>query len=148
MNKSFFAIALIFVSTLQAQAFEEYILSTESILSKIKVENQEILSVQPVITIDNSKNTLFITPLKEGQTNFSFIKDGIEKITIDVNIGEEKTSFSEIEGFDIISFDAPPVILDYNLDQPPIIKTKQETNNINIDGVIIDTKILDKEEGR
>ena len=148
MRKSFFLIALILVSTLQTQACEEYILSTENTLSKIKVENQDILSVKPIVTIDNSKNTLFITPIKKGQTSFSFIKNGNEKVTIDVNIEEEKTTFSKEDGFDIISFDAPPVILDYLLDEPPVIKTEPKTDSINIDGVIIDTKTIDKEEGR
>lgn len=147
MKKCFFLIALISVSTLQTQAFEEYILSTENTLSKIFVENQEILKVQPMITIDNSKNTLFITPLKEGQTSFSFIKNGTENVSINVKIDEDKTFFSEIEGFDIVAFDEPPIILDCNLDRPPIIKNDQQTNNINIDGAVVDTKTLDKEEG-
>ena len=147
MKRSFLTIALILISTLQTQAFEEYILSTESKLSKINVENKEILKVQPVITIDNSKNTLFITPLKVGETSFSVVKDSIEKISFNVKIDEEKISFSEKEGFNIMAFDTPPVILDCNLDKPPLIKTKPKTNCINIDGAIIEKNNMTNEEG-
>ena len=147
MTRSFLTIALILVSTLQTQAFEEYILSTESRLSKINVENNEILNIQPLITIDNSKNTLFITPLKEGETKFSFVKDGLEKITFDVKIDEEKVSFSQVEGFDIVAFDAPPIILDCNLDEPPKVKQEIKTNEINIDGATINRNNLINEEG-
>lgn len=148
MNKGFFAVTLMLFSTLQAQAFEEYILSTKSILSEIKIENQEILNIEPIVTIDNSKNTLFIIPLKEGETSFSFVKDKKEKISFDVKIEGKKAFFSKIEGFDIVAFDEPPIILDCNLDKPPVIKKDQQANNINIDGAIVDTKTLDNEEGK
>lgn len=148
MNKGFFAVTLMLFSTLQAQAFEEYILSTKSILSEIKIENQEILNIEPIVTIDNSKNTLFIIPLKEGKTSFSFVKDKKEKISFDVKIEGKKAFFSKIEGFDIVTFDEPPIILDCNLDKPPVIKKDQQANNINIDGAIVDTKTLDNEEGK
>ena len=148
MKKSFLIIALILISTLQTQAFEEYILSTEGKLSKINIENSEILKIEPVITIDNSKNTLFITPLKEGETKFSVVKNNVEKITFDVKINEENISFSQIDGFDIVAFDAPPVILDCNLDEPPVIKPQSKTDCINIDGALIDKNNLTNEEGK
>ena len=148
MKKSFLIIALILISTLQTQAFEEYILSTEGKLSKINIENSEILKIEPVITIDNSKNTLFITPLKEGETKFSVVKNNVEKITFDVKINEENISFSQIDGFDIVAFDAPPVILDCNLDEPPVIKPQSKTDCINIDGAVIDKNNLTNEEGK
>lgn len=148
MKKSFLTIALILISTLQTQAFEEYILSTEGKLSKINIENSEILKIEPVITIDNSKNTLFITPLKEGETKFSVVKDNVEKITFDVKINEENISFSQIDGFDIVAFDTPPVILDCNLDKPPVIKPQSKTDCINIDGAVINKNNLTSEEGK
>ena len=148
MGKSFLIIALILISTLQTQAFEEYILSTESRLSKINIENSELLKIQPIITIDNSKNTLFITPLKEGKTTFSVVKDNVEKITFEVKIDKENISFSQVEGFDIVAFDAPPVILDCNLDVPPVIKLQAKTDCINIDGAIVNKNNLTQEEGK
>ena len=148
MKKSFLTIALILVSTLQTQAFEEYILSTEGRLSKINVENEEILKIQPIITIDNSKNTLFITPLKEGETKFSVVKNSLEKITFDVKIDEKKANFSQVEGFYIVAFDAPPVILDCNLDEPPMIKPEIKSDCINIDGAVINKNSITNEEGK
>ena len=146
--KKILVIILMFFSILQTQAFEEYILSTNGALSEIKIDNKDIIKIQPLITIDNSKNTLFITPLKIGETKFSVIKDGVQKQEFKVNVMEDKAVFSEADGFDIVSFDEPPVILDHQLDLPPMPKKKSnEVMQINIDGAVIDTNILDEKEG-
>lgn len=145
--KRVFLTALILFSTLQAYALEDYILSTDGRLNNITVENKEIIKIQPLITIDNSKNTLFITPLKQGETRFCVTKNEAEKHEFSVRITEDKAIFSKVSGFEIVAFDTPPVIWDFQLDLPPMLRKKDTAKEINIDGATVDTSILNKNEG-
>ena len=146
--KKFLVIFLMLFSILQTLAFEDYILSTDGVLSEIRVENKDVIKIEPLVTIDNSKNTLFITPLKKGETGFSVLKNGNQKYDFKVSVLEDKAVFSEVEGFDIVGFDIPPVIWDYQIDLPPVFKNKNNsTTQVNIDGVAVDTSVLNENEG-
>ena len=78
-------ISLIFFTTLQANAFEDYIISTNGKLSNILIENNEIVDICPIITIANDKNILMVHPLKEGITCFTVVKNNKEKTTNVIN---------------------------------------------------------------
>ena len=69
----------------------------------------------------NDKNTLMVTPLKEGKTRVCFLKNNKEKVMFNIEVSEEKTLIDEVEGFDILSLDSP-VEENFILDEPPIFK--------------------------
>ena len=120
--KKNFLIALIMLTTLQTQAFEECIITTDGKLTDIKIENNQVVDIYPLITIMNDRNTLFVKPLKEGETSFSILKNGKNIYKFDIKISENKTEISEEKGFQILTLDAPPQQYEIELDTPPQIK--------------------------
>lgn len=113
--------------SLQAHAFEECVITTKGKLTDIKIENNQIINVYPLITIMNNKNTLFVKPLKEGETNFSVLKNGKKIYNFNVKITENRTQIDDVEGFIIQTLDLPPNLFNFKLDEPPLLKKR---NNI------------------
>ena len=125
---------LIFLTSLQAQAFEDFILSTDSKISNIKIKDTSVININPLTTILNEKNILFITPIKIGETSFSLQKE--DKIfNFNVVVKDKETIISKNDEFEIVSLDTHPQILDCEIDLPPVLKKKE---TINIDGAIIE----------
>ena len=125
---------LIFLTALQAQAFEDFILSTDSKISNIKIKDTSVIKINPLTTILNEKNTLFIIPQKIGETSFSLQK-GDKIFNFNVVVKDNETIISETDEFEIVSLDTHPQILDCEIDLPPVLKKKE---TINIDGAIIE----------
>ena len=62
-------IPLIFAIPLQTQAFEEYVVSTNGKLTNIKIENDKIINIFPLVTIMNLvKIVTFILPTDDLRT--------------------------------------------------------------------------------
>ena len=118
--KKFLLILLISFSSLQTQAFEDCIITTKGKLTNIHLEDNTIVNVYPLITIMNDKNTLMVTPLREGKTSFSVQRNNKESFKFNLNITENETIIEEVKGFDILMLDKP--FEDYDLDEPPIFK--------------------------
>lgn len=114
---------LIFLSTLQAYAFEDYIITTNGKLTDISIEDNTIVDVYPLITLMNDKNTLMITPLKTGKTRVCVLKNKKEKIMFNIEILENKTIIDDVKGFEILAIDKP--IDEFELDEPPSLKEVQ-----------------------
>lgn len=114
-------ILLIFFTSLQAQAFEDYIITTNGKLTDISIEDNSVVDVCPLITIMNDKNTLIVTPLKEGKTRFCVLKNKKEKVMFNVEITKDKTYIDRVEGFEILALDSPEKD-GFVLDEPPVFK--------------------------
>ena len=112
--------ALILMISMPAFGFEDIIITNNGRLTDIKIENHEIIDVFPLITIMNDKNTIIVHPLKEGQSNFSVLKNGKKITTFSVKVETDKTIIDSVNGFDILPIDAPPGVYEYELDLPPI----------------------------
>lgn len=123
MKKILF-IALILLINLQVQAFEECIITANGKLTDIKIEDNQMVDIYPLVTIMNDKNTLFVKPLKEGETSFSVLKNGRNIHKFDIKITDGKTEISEAKGFQILTLDTPPNYYEFKLDEPPQIKEK------------------------
>lgn len=139
--KKIFLISLISCFSLQTYAFEDLVLTTDGKINNIKIENNSILDIQPLTTILNEKNTLFIIPKNIGETSFTLSKNE-ESFVFNIKIEKENTIINNIDGFEIVSLDTHPIILDCDIDMPPIIK-KRET--INIDGAEIELDSINEE---
>lgn len=111
-------IPLIFLlSTSTVFAFQDCIIESDGKLTDISIENNTIVDVYPIFTIMNERNTLYIHPLKEGQTRICVLKNGKQKVMFNVQITENETTIDDIEGFDILTIDEPPEEID--IDEPP-----------------------------
>lgn len=120
MNK-FLTIIFVLCFSLQAQAFEDYIITTNGKLTDISIENNKIVDVYPLITIMNEKNTLMVSPLQVGKTRVCVLKNNKEKIMFHIEVEENKTTIKEVEGFEILSLDSPNEE-EFILDEPPMLK--------------------------
>lgn len=114
------------ISAIPAFALEDCVVSFDGTLTDIRVEDCQILEVHPVVTVLNEKNTLIVHPLKEGCTKFSVLKNGTERVEFKVRVTEDETVTDEIEGFDVLSLDNPPEILDCDIDAPPMLREEGE----------------------
>ena len=106
-------------------AFENYIVTTNGKLTDISIEYNDIINVYPLITLYNEKNTLMVQPLKIGKTRFCVLKNNKEKIMFEVEVLKDKTIINNVQGFEILSLDMPPLtenlfnMENFVLDEPP-----------------------------
>ena len=100
-------------------AYEDCIILANGKLTDIKIQNNNIVDVFPLITVMNDKNTIIVHPLKTGQTKFSVVKDNSDKIFFDVKVTGEKTYVSNVDGFEMLTIDCPPIEEYFELDEPP-----------------------------
>lgn len=132
--KKFLIFLFILCFSLQVQAFEDIVLSTDGKITNIKIKDTSIININPLTTIQNERNILFITPLKTGETTFSLIKDD-EKYDFNIKVEKNKTILNENDEFEILSLDIQPEILDCEIDLPPVLRKKEI---INIDGATVE----------
>ncbi len=121
MNK-FLILFLIFILVSPVWAFEDCLVTTSGKLTDISIEDHTVINVCPLITIMNEKNTLLVQPLKEGQTRFCILKNGKDKVMFNVKVEQNKTTIDDVEGFDILSIDKPPIEEEFELDLPPMLR--------------------------
>ena len=126
--------SLILIFGLQTYAFEDYIIMTDGKLSNIKIQDESIVEINPLVTITNEKNTLFVFPKKTGVTTFTLKKDLDKNYIFHIKVEEDKTIISDVEGFEIITIDVPqsgieldtpPTKLGDFLDLPPQLRGKE-----------------------
>lgn len=117
-----------FLFLLPAYSYEDYIIATNGRLTDIKIQNNDIIDVYPLITVMNDKNTLFIHPLKSGKTKFTVLKNNKDKYLFNVNVGENSTEIDEVNGFEVLAIDCPPNAYEYyfDLDEPPVESSYSE----------------------
>ena len=120
MNKFLITIFILCFS-LQVHAFEDYIITTNGKLTDISIEDNTVVDVYPLITIINNKNTLIVSPLKEGKTRFCVLKNNKDKIMFNIEIQKDKTLIDEVKDFEILSLDIPESN-EFILDEPPKLK--------------------------
>ena len=113
-----FILSLISINSVQA--FEDCLIITDGKLSDIKIEDNKIIDVCPLITVMNDKNTLIVHPLMIGKTRFCVLKNGKNLAVFNVSVKENETLIEEVDGYDILPIDEPPEIYDYELDLPPL----------------------------
>lgn len=122
--KKRFAILLIFLSSFQVYAFEEIIVSTDAKLTDIKIKDNSIVNVYPLVTILNEKNTLFFQPLSTGSTEVYALKNDKDIVVFNVEVKYNKTIVDQVKGFDILALDLPPDM--FEIDLPPAINIEKE----------------------
>ena len=125
-KKCFFILISLFLLSLSSYAFEDCLIINDEKLTDISIENNQIVDVFPLITIMNEKNTLFVHPLKVGKTRLCVLKGKKDKVMFEINVSEDETQISEVEGFEILKIDEPPEIFEYDLDLPPMFNSGEK----------------------
>lgn len=119
MKKFLYTLLLILLIELQTLAFEDYIIINNGKLTDIKIEDNTIIDVYPMITVSNNKNTLIIHPLKIGKTKFYTLKNNKDVILFDVEVKENETIINNVNGFEILAIDKPQNYEEILIDLPP-----------------------------
>ena len=120
MIKKFLTTLLIFYTTLAGHAYQDCILTSDEKLTDIQVGDETIVSVSPLVTILNEKNTIIIHPLREGETKVCMLKNEKNIIDLNIKVTQEETIVSESNGIDIFVLDEPEEI--FEIDEPPIFE--------------------------
>ena len=107
-------------------SYEDCIIASDGKLTNIKIEDNTIVDVCPLITIMNEKNILVIHPLKTGQTKVCILKNDKEIIDFEVNVKDYETTVEEVEGLEILTLDAPDEPME--IDEPPLLEEGKEYN--------------------
>lgn len=101
----------ILLTSLPACAFENYMIISETPVKSVAVQNPEILSAQPVFTIDNEKKIIVVTPKSSGKTSINIDLYGNKK-NIEVKVTESSTHIKPQDGFNYYVMELPPQTVD------------------------------------
>lgn len=88
-------------------AYQNYMLMTDHKISKIKVSNEDIITVEPMVNLKKSGQTLMIVAHNVGSSRLSFCK-GKKRINMCVRVRENETCIKRINGIKLIPVDLPP----------------------------------------
>lgn len=100
-----FVLILLILLVPQSYAFEDYIITSEIPVKLVESGDESIVQVVPVFTIDNSKKNIMVKALKEGKTFITIETDKFEQINVEIT--EDKTILSPVEGLEYLLFDVP-----------------------------------------
>ena len=92
---------------LPAFAFEDYMIVSKTPVKSVTAENNKIVEVEPVFTIDNEKKIIILTPVSTGKTKI-IINTAEGKKILDIKITDKKTTIKSDEGFEYFQIDNPP----------------------------------------
>ena len=131
MNNRFYTtfIAILTGTMLSCSAvfsYEDCIIASDGKLTNIKIEDNTVVDVCPLITIMNEKNILVVHPLKTGQTKVCILKNDKEIIDFEVNVKDQETIVEEVEGLEVLTLDAPDEPIE--IDEPPLLEEVKEFN--------------------
>ena len=131
MNNRFYTtfIAILTGTMLSCSAvfsYEDCIIASDGKLTNIKIEDNTVVDVCPLITIMNEKNILVVHPLKIGQTKVCILKNDKEIIDFEVNVKDHETIVEEVEGLEVLTLDAPDEPIE--IDEPPLLEEVKEFN--------------------
>ena len=121
MVKKFFTLLVLSFTTLTVNAYEDCIVINNGKITDISIEDNTIVDVYPLVTVNNNKNTLIFHPLKDGKTRVCALKNNKNIIMFNVEINDLKTIVNAPDGFEVFTLDTPTGEADFTLDSPPII---------------------------
>ena len=121
MIKKLLLTILVFLITIQTQAFQDCVVMNNGKITDINIEDNTIIDVYPLITVMNEKNTLIVHPLKTGKTRFCALKNNKNLVLFEVEVTDFGTKIIHPEDFEVLSIDTPDdeFEFDFELDEPP-----------------------------
>ena len=130
--------SILLLSANSTFAFEDCVLSSDTKLTNLKVEPEEIVNINPIYTIKNEKNMFILQPTKIGKSKLKFTRNNDENIVLDIEVTEDETIIDKIDGIEIFSLDSIEnnennINEDFELDPPPILEEQIGENNSKIE---------------
>ena len=116
-NVFFLLILLVCVAFIpKVFAFDNYVVHTQKPVNKVVSSDRNIVTANVLVTIMNEKDTILISPKKEGKAFLIFeFKD--ETITVPVTVKKNRTVFKKNTGLEFVKIDSPPML--FQIDLPP-----------------------------
>lgn len=104
--KKFLILTAFIIFSLQAQAYDDYIMTSDKPVKSVKSSDESVVKIRPVFTIDNNKQTIIITPQKKGKAEITV--NLVDKdVTVIVEITQEQTIFKADNDFAFFPMDIP-----------------------------------------
>ena len=104
--KKFLILTAFIIFSLQAQAYDDYIMTSDKPVKSVKSSDESVVKIRPVFTIDNNKQTIIITPQKKGKAEITV--NLVDKdVTVIVEITQEQTIFKADNDFAFFTMDIP-----------------------------------------
>lgn len=113
-------------SCLATYSYEDCIIASDGKLTNIKIEDNTVVDVCPLITIMNEKNILVIHPLKTGQTKVCLLKNEKDIIDFEVDVKDYETTIEQVEGLEVLTLDVPDEPVE--IDEPPLLEEGKDSN--------------------
>lgn len=123
MNRFLTLFLLINSCTIPVFAFEDCVITSDTKITKIEVQDKNIVEISPLVTVMNERNTILVHPLKEGETTFKLFKNNNEKVVFNIKINNNQTIIEDKDGYEAFVLDNPPEMFD--IDLPPNTKTNK-----------------------
>ena len=108
-----------FFTTLTVYAYEDCIVTSDGKLTDIRIEDNTVVDVYPLVTVMNDKKTIIVHPLKAGKTRFCALKNNKNIVMFIVEVSEFNTIVNAPDGFDVMKLDPPDDEIEFMLDEPP-----------------------------
>ena len=104
--KKFLILTAFIIFSLQAQAYDDYIMTSDKPVKSVKSSDESVVKIRPVFTIDNNEQTIIITPQKKGKAEITV--NLVDKdVTVIVEITQEQTIFKADNDFTFFPMDIP-----------------------------------------
>lgn len=105
MKKLILILSIILIP-LQACAFEDYIFTSDSPVKRVSSSDENVISVIPIFTIDNKKDTIIVKVRKEGNAEIT-VKLYDKDVVVKVQVTPDKTIFTNGDDFVFFPLDTP-----------------------------------------
>lgn len=100
-------LTFLLTNCIPAMAFEDYMIVSEQPVKTVTVQNENIVNVKPVFTIDNQKKLLIVTPKKSGKTKI-YVTSADKVSMLDIKVTSKTTKITPHDGFEYYTIDIPP----------------------------------------
>lgn len=107
MKKLILIALLVLFEISPCMAFQNYMLMTDYKLSNIKVSNENILTVEPMVNLKYYGQAMMLIPHNVGNTRLSFCK-GKKRVNLCIRVKENETCIKRVNGVKLIPVDLPP----------------------------------------
>jgi len=91
-------------------AYENYMLMADKKVTGIKVLNEDILTLKPILSTKCEGNTMLVIPKCVGKTKISFCK-GKKRVCIKVKVKQNETCIKNKNGVKFVKLDLPPELI-------------------------------------
>ena len=104
--------SLLIISSFLApcHAYENYMLMTDKKVTNIKVSNEDVITVKPIVSLNCDGNSMMIIPRSVGRSNLSFCK-GKKRIKLWVIVKANKTCIKKVNGVKVVPMGLPPELI-------------------------------------